>query len=263
MKPIDAFSEAHSRALYLVDLYNLLHNTRQRRIRSDWADSFKSLMHWNRSDELERVDGNGCVLILRNPTQWTMQHFEHEHLSELLRSALICGVSALDRYLHDVICKHVLPLLSRPQDQVPKKLARFEICLSDAEAAVAHALRSRRANGTATRPRTTLKAKFADALHKRSFQSSSEIEQAFRLLDIRSPWGKVAQRMAGDADVVRRRLDQIVHRRNQIVHEGDMMRSPKPRDVKLHDITSGKTRADLEWLRSLVQAMDRVIAQTL
>lgn len=258
MKPIDAFQHAIARALYLVDLYELLCNTRERNIRRDWAEAFADLMHWNKGDSLVRVDGSNCLIVFRNHPTFTMEHFAHDRLCEMLRSALAFGVSAMDRYFHDVICDRLLDVLKRPKAQIPKGLAGFSICIADAEDSLAHALKSRR-GGTATRPRTILKSRFADALHKRTFQSSVEVEQAFNMLGIRKAWGKLAQRMSGDANSVRAELDRIVYRRNQIVHEGDVARSPRPRDVKLHEITPDQTRVNLEWLKTLVEVADRLV----
>jgi len=259
MTPIEGFEHAIKRAVYLVDLYELLCNTRERNIRKDWAEPFADLMHWKKKDTLVRVDGSNCLIVFRNHPTFTMDHFAHDRLCELLRSALAFGVSAMDRYFHDIICHRLLDVIKRPKADIPKGLANFSIFLSDAEDALAHALSSRN-GGTATRPRTILKARFADALHKRTFQSSVEVEQAFGMLGVRKPWGKLARRMNGDANAVRKELDRVVHRRNQIVHEGDVTRSPRPREVKLHEITPNQTRRDIESLRKLVEAADRVVS---
>lgn len=208
LTPLQTLANGIDRATYLVDLYELMHNQRQRRVRRDWADLFRQLMHWNQSDQIERIDGENCVLIVKNPTDWTVQHFEHEHLSELLRAAHICAVSAIDRYFHDLVIDNVLALLRRNVDDVPSRLANFALPLVDAEAAIAHALRSR-SDGTASRPRTTLKQRFANAIHRCSFQSPAEIEEAFRMLGIRKIWGKLGQRMAGTGDDVKDRLGWV------------------------------------------------------
>jgi len=263
LTPIDTFENGINRALYLLDLYDLLHNQRQRRIRSDWADSFRDVMHWNQSDCLERVDGNNCILVLRNPTQWTMKHFEHEHLAELLRAAYAFAVSAMDRYFHDLILENLLLLLRRRTQDVPNALANFKVPLADVEAAVEHALRSRGAKGTATRPRITLKKRFANALHKCAFQGSREIDGAVQMLGVRSIWGKLGQRMSGSAEDIQGGLDTIVHRRNQIVHEGDVRRGSRADTVKCNAISSASTRKDILWLRKLVKTMDRVLQDEL
>ena len=55
-------------------------------------------------------------------------------------------------------------------------------------------------------------------------------------------------------------LNRIVHRRNQVVHEGDLQRQSRPQQVK-REMTDGTAiQADLDWLRTLVSAIDKVLA---
>jgi len=251
MNPYGAYTFAHDRAVYLVDLYDLLHNRRQRAARSDWVSSFKELMHWNQGDEVHRVDGDNCILVMRNPSDWTMQHFAHDHLSELLRSAIVCGVSAMDRFFHDVVLDNSLKLLRRADADVPKTLREVKLSLIDADAAIAHALKGR-ANGARSRPRNTLKARLAEALHQHTFQSSSGVEHAMGMLGLGKPWGDLSRHMQGSAEDVKARLNGIVRRRNQIVHEGDLVRTARPQSPKMHDAVSATVRDDLDWLKSLV-----------
>ena len=68
--------------------------------------------------------------------------------------------------------------------------------------------------------------------------------------------------LGGEGDL-KDRLNRIVHRRNQIVHEGDVRRADRPQAVNLNDITAESTRADIEWLKGLVKAADRVVQDEL
>lgn len=251
MRPYDTFQFTHARSIYLVDLYDLLHNQRQRAVRTDWSRSFKTLMRWNQADTLQRVDGDDCILVMRNPSEWTMKHFEHDHLSELLRSAIVCGVSAMDRYFHDTILDNALGLLRRPEADVPRKFREIKLTLADAEAAVSHALRDR-ASGRQLRPRNTLKARLSDSLHRQTFQSPGEIETAMSMLGLGNVWGHLAQHMTGNANAIKTRLSGIVRRRNQIVHEGDLVRAARPQNPSMHNVVSSTVRDDLDWLNMLV-----------
>lgn len=263
MKPVQVFEDAIVRSEYLVDLYDLLLNQRERAIRKDWADSFKRLMRWQRADELVRVDGNGCILVLRNKPDWEMKDFTHPHLAELLRAALTCAVSASDRYFHDLISSHVLTLLAKPYDQIPNSLARFEMTLIDAEISLKKALETEKGKRKATRPRTILKERFCDALHRETFQTFQQIGRAFGMLGLKDTWRKVAKTMNCTVEDIKAGLTKIVRRRNQIVHEGDMMREARPRAVKLNDIRSGDVKRYIKWLASLVKAVSEVVDENL
>ena len=63
----DVFETAIERASHLVQLYDLLHDSRQRAVRADWADSFNRLMHWPVGEQIVRIDGTDrdSLLVLR------------------------------------------------------------------------------------------------------------------------------------------------------------------------------------------------------
>lgn len=129
MKPIDLFSAAIIRAQHLLTLYDLVHDSRSRKIRSDWASSCKKLMHWPQSENIVRVDGKGknSFLVLRESLGIDRSHFSHEYSSELLRAVVVATVSAIDRYMHDIVVYHCWKLLSFPDDKVPSQLRKLSI----------------------------------------------------------------------------------------------------------------------------------------
>ena len=196
LTPLDAFNDALLRARRLADLYELLHNKRERSVRSDWAEKAKKLLGWKASDPICRIDGQKSVLLIREEG-WDLEHFEHDCLGELLRSSLVSAVSALDRYLHDLISSKLLSLLMR---DTPKLLAQFPMELADVKKMLQKAMKSRKDGETATRPRTILKECFRKSLNQQTFQGSVQIENALQMLNIKKCWGKIAQKMEGSAD---------------------------------------------------------------
>ena len=57
------------------------------------------------------------------------------------------------------------------------------------------------------------------------------------------------------------KLNQIVFRRNQIVHEGDIMRSSRPQKLKYNKIDHSKIKDDVEWLNLLINSIDKSIVK--
>src|SRR5437016_4627981 len=101
MKPVDVFK--HGRAEHLLKLAELLTNTRQRKMRKDWAKDFKKFMHWKQKEQIDRVDAAGALLILRQSSQLSSKTFNDDYTGELLRASHVTVVAALDRYCHEVI----------------------------------------------------------------------------------------------------------------------------------------------------------------
>ncbi len=48
----DAFDHAMERTKHFLVLYNILHDTRSRDVRSDWAGGFRDLMRWPNSEKI-------------------------------------------------------------------------------------------------------------------------------------------------------------------------------------------------------------------
>ena len=101
MKPKAVFDATMRRVDRLLNLYDLLYNRRQRGTRQDWAAKFKNFMRWPSTEKIQRIDGNHALLILREESLVSLNEFRQDELSELLRSAIVSSVSALDRYCHD------------------------------------------------------------------------------------------------------------------------------------------------------------------
>ena len=100
MKPIAVFKAGRDRAEHLLKLAELLTNTRERKMRKDWAKEFKKFMYWKQNERIDRVDGTGAMLILRESANVTSKTFNEEYTSELLRAAHTTIVASLDRYCH-------------------------------------------------------------------------------------------------------------------------------------------------------------------
>lgn len=85
-------------------------------------------MHWPESEQICRVDGldSNSILIFRESVGIDNEHFSHDYVSELLRAALVAAVSALDRYLHDLVVDYSWKLLSQAEDDIPAELKKNE-----------------------------------------------------------------------------------------------------------------------------------------
>lgn len=259
MKPITTFENAVGRAIHLIDLYDLLHNQRKRTIRDSWATEFKKCVGWKKSDKICRVDGQGSVIIIRDGGKWNFEHFEHEWLGEMLRSALASGVSALDRYIHELILEKFGSCISKAHNKIPNLLAKYQLSLIDAEDSIRHALKSRSGDKRNTRPRTILKERFKEKLNRETFQGYDQIHNGLALIGVKDLWRRVGKEVKQKPDDIKIRLDNIVNRRNMIVHEGDIQRSARPQNVKLNNISTKHVREDLDWLVILVKAINTVV----
>lgn len=170
---------------------------------------------------------------------------------DMRRFALAQGVAALDTYLHWAIAD--VPLTG-----MPTALKSLEIPFEDlivlSEAVVA--------DREKIRPKVRARRVLERVTLTMTFQSSRSVERAMLMLGVRKAFNKIAdhiQPRQAPAEV-KARLDRIVHRRNQIVHEGDLQRQSRPQNIKREIAAGDKTADDLSWIRSLVMAVDAALA---
>ena len=245
MRPIDAFNDGRSRAEHLLKLAEVLTNTRQRAARADWKVSFRNLMHWPTTREFERVDGEHAILILPIECGLRANAFQEEYLSELLRSALVAMVSALDRYCHEVVTKALMREFRNGNTHVRK----LEISLKEIEEVLLRAEEGRR-------PRNALRNALQARLYKETYQTPAQIADALRLAGKTDIWNRCATSMNSTREELVTKLNKIIARHNRIVHEGDLVRHERAGGVRRHDIQPAEVSDLIAWISDLVAALE-------
>lgn len=163
---------------------------------------------------------------------------------DLLRSALVAGVSALDHYVHEVVRELMVEtaLGSRPPTDA---FRRFPVSLESALAA---------AGG---RPAPDWMDEEIRRQHGHlSFQHPDKIADAVRLVWDQPLWQTVAAQLGLDSKVLKQQLLLAVQRRNQIAHEADRDPTPPHPRWPIHASDVGDA---LDLVESIVRALDAVI----
>lgn len=144
-----------------------------------------------------------------------------QHVSDVLRGALVLAFAALDALVSDAIAE-LLPSLIRKQKTGPM-VVRW---IKDNPDLAAECLAE-------TNPVEALARKLDEtALMKNTFQRAEAVERVLKeYADCDVDWASIAaeltkRRVAGKswaASDVKRRLNEFADRRNQIAHEGDLI----------------------------------------
>jgi hypothetical protein len=194
MTPLEAYKDTASRARQFIRFYEGLRliNIRRRRIRKDWKEAFCRLMHWPLTSQIERVDSADAILILRDGANLKSSDFTSDALTDLLRSAIVYGVSALDRYIHERVVHNIITALKKTPRT--KQQDNFSIPVTTAIKITEAVSKARRA-GNNVRPANEVRNKIQEILHQRPFQSWREIEYAFELLGVSNFAGQLQTAM--------------------------------------------------------------------
>jgi hypothetical protein len=177
--------------------------------------------------------------------------------NDLRRASLVMAVAGLDTYLHARVLRSAARL--RKASQFPSAWRAFDIPLIEL-AKGARATVVARAAGKDSRPWVHLLNALQERILKDPFQSPKQVELAVSLCGKNKIWQKVAPIMASTPEVIKKRLGEIAHRRNQIVHEGDLTRRVRPQKLKWNKMRTAWCQSQTDWLESLVRALDQALA---
>ena len=127
-------------------------------------------MHWPQAEKIVRIDGKDrrSILVLREGLGIDRKGFAHEYLSELLRAAIVATVSALDRYMHDIVVEKSWKLLNEPEDDIPRELKRIMIPVLESKKAL-----DRLRQDQKSRPGNVIKQAIQTVLHSRTHISKT------------------------------------------------------------------------------------------
>lgn len=171
--------------------------------------------------------------------------------ADLRRSAVALGVASLDTYLHWAIADTKL-------DQIPSALKGLDVPFGDLVDLSEAMVRNR----AKIRPRVRTRGVLERVILRHTFQSSRGVTDAMLMLGKRNAFAKIAAEIVPvqSSQDVQDQLNRIVHRRNQIVHEGDLQRQSRPQQIKREPTDGTAIQGDLDWLRTLITAIDKVLA---
>lgn len=175
--------------------------------------------------------------------------------ADLGRMALVMAVSALDTYVHKV----VFDSLRINRSSLPQRLMKLDIPLGDF---VNFANRYSKRQ-TSVRPWAAVTRSFQERILTESFQSPRKIADALAMAGAKKVWKNVAKELHTSANAIEEKLNTIVHRRNQIVHEGDVRRLVRPRTIQHNPVHLDEISEMVLWLRRLVDALDTVVGRQL
>jgi hypothetical protein len=173
---------------------------------------------------------------------------------DLGRLALVMAIAAVDTYMHIVVLRRV----STVRGALPKALQELDIGfaqLTDLAEATVIAQRA----GRASRPWVTVKHALQERLLRETFQTYDAVGSAMSMAGVKKAWSSIATHLGCTADDIRVRLNAIVHRRNKIVHEGDLRRMARPRAIQHSHIDLTSVQSDIDWLDQLLGAIAHVV----
>jgi hypothetical protein len=176
--------------------------------------------------------------------------------ADMRRLSVVMAVAALDTYMHRLIVERVYT-----HDKLPSALAKLDVTFDQLLGWADEAKAAARANAHNSRPRVAVKRQLRDRLLRETFQNYNDVGRAISMAGRSKKWDEVGRRLNPTLrpDEIRSRLNGIVMRRHQIVHEGDYRRLERPRDARRNGMTSAEAAADIDFIADLIDALHAVL----
>lgn len=150
-----------------------------------------------------------------------------EVTDNILRASLTIMVSAIDTSIHELIISAIM-------FEIKEDKSTFD--LNNVKVSV---LASKETDND-TRLRL-IESNLRRQFSKESFQSSRQIENSLAQIGIKKIWTKLSSTLHQPPEDIKIKLDLLVRRRNQIVHEGDLDHLHSIRDIDRTDIDEALT----------------------
>jgi|GEM_PF-1765696 len=177
-----------------------------------------------------------------------------EH-ADILRSAVVISVSAMDGYFHEKIPENVARLVrAKKGRQLPGKLVQtikeqathdklIEILFEE-------------------RPTAHITSMIRKSMKDRTYQDPSKIDEIIKILGLDDVWFKLSQKLKTSKDKSKSLVQGYVNRRHQIVHRGDYGQSMKTKN-KLKNISRRYTVRCVNDISRFIKAIDQLVEAAL
>ena len=162
---------------------------------------------------------------------------------DLLRSALVQGVSAFDHFIHEEVRARMLQIQAGTLPRT-SGFDRFRVSLRSVNIAMS-------GGGT-----TWLESEILEQHGYLSFQNPDKVADAFRHVSDVGLWPAISKELSLPQDSLKRQLKLIVDRRNKIAHEADTDLTPPRSRYPINEVD---VRDSLNFLKILVDAIVAVV----
>jgi len=175
-------------------------------------------------------------------------------LSDILRAQYVMLVSALDYFIHEIIRIGMLETYKNKR-KATKEFKAFMLSLSKDilfdKAIMVEIINPKTDNLEAYKDIDWLNHQIRYRNGFKSFQEADKIKEAMLLIIDTDIWEEVANNLEDDVRQIKRKLNLIIDRRNQISHEADI----EPTYQELRTIYVEDVKDSIIFIESLVEVI--------
>lgn len=250
MKPLTVFQHNFAAAENLIRLYDLLAgptsdvNETQEAVRA-----VRASLGIPDGERVFSLCNDRLFLVAREAAQVSDSFFHEHNLASLLRQAVVAACSALDAYFNDKFRENVMTVLLIKKRYAPKELRNLVMTFDDYLSLESWA-----------DPRQRLQQILEKNLERKTLSNANGITEIAEILGIKDFWERVGRECGEKPSDLRRRIDEIAARRNDIVHRADRPKDHQKADGSgLQTISRAWVNLRVQTVKAVVLAAERVI----
>ena len=240
----EAFNANIADALSLVQLAQILQNTRRRRVRKERRQSIGNALGIPKRDhdDIYGVESADVFLVLKPGAKVKREDFDSH--PALLRQAVVAACAALETYLSDVTENRVREIMRR-REPWPKSLQNVPMDLAQWKDVEAYTQRSTGITNVVIVPYLRVESSTAD----------NKVGLLLSICGIKNPLKKLDSHRHVAGGTTQAQLKGMTLRRNKIAHEGDRAGHGRA-EIEPQDVSEM-----LEQIQEITEAMEGLIVE--
>lgn len=240
MTPRTAFENNFRPAEAILKVYRLLISDGNPTITAELIAQARAALQAGQEEEFVLLLNDLFLGIVREHADIRPAFFRPTHLSLLLRQAIVAACASMDVYYNDLLRRHLLKVFLAKQRNFSKKhLTEIKLSLDDYLSIVQD-----------PNPNSRLEQLLLKHFERKTLSNVEGLTEVLEILGVEQPWVRIAQIVGLPENSLRQQIQNVVARRNDIIHRGD-------RPIGHPD--SDPQPIDYPWTQSHVQAVWNVV----
>lgn len=240
-------------AEHLLQLYELFHGIREVAPDEEMRLAVCRRLRLPENAAIRHAENEQMVMCARATAPIPQALLIDGGIAFLLRQTVIAACTSLESFFWDSLRENVLTIVRARRRGADKSLRDLTLTLDDYLSMENYA-----------DPDERLRQIILKNFERRTLYDSESIEKIASVLTVRGFWDEAGKRCGRIARDLRRELDELITRRNQIAHRADRPESGEEQDEHgLRMIHSAWVRSRLATARSLVDASNVIFTETI
>ena len=237
----------------LLQLYELFHGIREMAPDEDIRLAVCRRLHLPDNAAIRHAENEQMLMCARATAPIPPALLIDGAIAFLLRQSIVAACTSLESFFWDSLRENVLTIVKARRRGADKSLRDLTLTLDDYLSMENYA-----------DPDERLRQIILKNFERRTLYDSESIEKISSVLTVRGFWDEVGKRCGRSARDLRRELDELISRRNQIAHRADRPDEEEEQDGHgLRVIHSAWVRTRLATAKSLVDASNQVFNETI